>query len=227
MKQTKFDKRESLAPFCGERRLYSALFIRHGTRPCDNGFQISTLLFRNICLDGTMVASHQWIDESEAWAHLNLVTGDVVQFFAMAVEYQRKYLGKTRLDVLSYGLADVKGVAVREPSKYNRQVYKDAFEHEDGEAEYGKGYTAGYKIGFDAGYQSGHSEAADSLGESARRARDGRTGHGRTASRSKVPRGRSLDAALLLPEDRERGVRRVRRNHMGDKEGRKNGGKGL
>lgn len=81
--------RESLKPFCGERRTFTARVVDYGVGR-DPGVVYPTLLIREIKHDEEIVADHAWI-KSRYSEVTNHKIGELISFSAVVKPYVRGY----------------------------------------------------------------------------------------------------------------------------------------
>lgn len=95
--------RQALAARLGDRITVTAAFQRYGKRPHPvRGMSIS-LCFEDIRdMKGALLTDHLWIRGNLHWKKLDLQPGDVVQFDAVVIQYERAWIGTNRKP--SYGL---------------------------------------------------------------------------------------------------------------------------
>ena len=86
--------RMALASKRNERAMYTATFVRFGSRPVGYGLIQVTAVFADVTdQEGTVVAEHQWFDVTAAMGALNLQGGDMLEFSARVELYARGYRG--------------------------------------------------------------------------------------------------------------------------------------
>ncbi len=87
--------RDELARREGMRTLYRATVARFGSKPSDVGPAVPTILLRDVTdCRGAVVTDHVWYTLGEPFTRLCLEEGDVVEFEARVIPYQKGYHGR-------------------------------------------------------------------------------------------------------------------------------------
>lgn len=84
--------REKLADLKNTRKTYTAFFERYGVRKLFGKFEALTLLFSDIKnSDNELMSQHIWLNSNKSFEKINFVRGDIVQFEARVIEYEKGY----------------------------------------------------------------------------------------------------------------------------------------
>jgi len=86
--------RKALATQIGERRKFSAVFIRIGKKISYKGYSEDTILLKNVTDMEThkVVTDHLWFTFSKAFEKIELVEGVCIEFEARIKEYRKGYV---------------------------------------------------------------------------------------------------------------------------------------
>ena len=88
--------REELGKNCGQRRRFSGVFERFGTKSGFEGRVEQTVLLVDIkdARTGRMVSNHLWFNAAKGFLALNLANGDLVEFDARVDDYVKGYVNE-------------------------------------------------------------------------------------------------------------------------------------
>lgn len=84
--------RAGLKQYHGQRRSFSATFVRYETRTVRTKLR-QMLLLRNVRCEGEIVADHAWMHVSAGWPE-DLQEGETVRFQARVDRYVKGYFGR-------------------------------------------------------------------------------------------------------------------------------------
>ena len=88
--------RKELAKKEGERRKFSAVFIRLGSKANYHGYSEETILLKNVVdlQNNQVVADHIWFSYTKGFQGIGLIEGIKVEFEARIKEYTKGYVNK-------------------------------------------------------------------------------------------------------------------------------------
>lgn len=86
--------RRALSTKEGERRKFSAVFCRLGSKTNYHGYAVETVLLTNVIdlENRQLVADHIWLSYSKSFQEAGMVAGKIVEFEARIKQYVKGYV---------------------------------------------------------------------------------------------------------------------------------------
>ncbi len=86
--------RKALLEKQGERRKFSAVFCRFGSKTNYHGYSAETVLLTNVIdsENGQLVADHLWFNYTKSFQEAGLIAGKLVEFEARIKKYVKGYV---------------------------------------------------------------------------------------------------------------------------------------
>ena len=80
----------------GQRDLFTAKYVREGTKNAFKGSALPTILFKEVrrVSDKKLMCDHIWLNKTKALAALDLSLGLEIQFVARVKKYSKGYQGR-------------------------------------------------------------------------------------------------------------------------------------
>lgn len=88
--------RQKLKEIDGERKTFTAIFVKMGSKKGYKGKTEMTLMLKNVKdSDGNIITDHLWFNYTKGFEKLGeLYQGDLIQFDARVKEYNKGYINK-------------------------------------------------------------------------------------------------------------------------------------
>lgn len=89
--------RKKLANKEGERKKFTAVFIRLGKKAGYTGYSVETILLSNVTdvETGELVTDHLWFTFTKGFQIFGLAEGDILEFEARVKPYRKGYVNKS------------------------------------------------------------------------------------------------------------------------------------
>ena len=85
--------RQGLQKLDGVRRRFVGVFVRYGTKKGWKGVTLTTILLKDIKINGKLICDHLWFNLTKEFDNLTLKEGTTVAFDARVREYLKGYRG--------------------------------------------------------------------------------------------------------------------------------------